>query len=245
MPAPQSPLAASCGLPCTQVTRPSSTVTSIGQRTARMPHMLYTVRRPGALTPCTFGVMVELIAVSFRITAAAACDVRYRWHTPGLHHHSAVGADDLPNAVGLVGTAPDPDYHQPRLRRMVSLPRQQSSRRRPAQQAPTPVPYDTHRRDFTPRATGLILGTPRTHTPIRARFLSAHRTLGLPLLEKLEKDVGLLWLEVQIAELVDREDLDADEAVDPAPQAALRRLRLERQHQPRTAQLLLLLLWYE
>ena len=34
------PMALSCGLPCSQTARPSSTVTSIGQRTAHMPHML-------------------------------------------------------------------------------------------------------------------------------------------------------------------------------------------------------------
>ena len=35
-----APMALSCGLPCSQTTRPFSTVTSIGQRTAHMPHML-------------------------------------------------------------------------------------------------------------------------------------------------------------------------------------------------------------
>ena len=35
-----APIALSCVLPCSQVTRPFSTVTSIGQRTEHMPHML-------------------------------------------------------------------------------------------------------------------------------------------------------------------------------------------------------------
>ena len=35
-----APMALSCGLPCSQATRPFSTVTSMGQRTAHMPHML-------------------------------------------------------------------------------------------------------------------------------------------------------------------------------------------------------------
>ena len=35
-----APRASSCGFPWIQVTRPFSTVTSIGQRTAHMPHML-------------------------------------------------------------------------------------------------------------------------------------------------------------------------------------------------------------
>jgi hypothetical protein len=43
---------------------------SIWQRAARMPHMLETVRRPGAPKPDTFGAMESLIAFSF----VALCD---------------------------------------------------------------------------------------------------------------------------------------------------------------------------
>jgi hypothetical protein len=42
--------------------RPSSTVTSIGQRVAHMPHMLYAVRRPGPPTPRALGAPLEFIA---------------------------------------------------------------------------------------------------------------------------------------------------------------------------------------
>ena len=67
------PMARSWWLPCSQTARPSSTVTSIGQRTAHMPHRLKTVRRPGAATPVTFGAIVELIAVRPSSASVAPC----------------------------------------------------------------------------------------------------------------------------------------------------------------------------
>ncbi len=40
------------------------------------------------------------------------------------------------------------------------------------------------------------------------------RLAAVPLLHQLEEDVGLLGLEVQVAHLVDHEQVDADQAVE-------------------------------